>query len=287
MAKRPAFQFYPSDWLNDLGLRQCSPMARGVWADLMCLMHDGEPYGYLATKSGELTIPWLANRLGMRKGILLQCMVELEKFHVFSRNSSGIVYSRRMVRDEQVRLERASGGTLSINNPNVPRSKKDTLQGYPEGRDTVPSPSSSSSSSSPSSIKPEEQEKSTSPAAAVSINNPIVAWFDAEFWPSWIRRKEDDRMAALAQVKSKAKTVAIRAEIMTGVHRMSATRLSEDPEFRVSARRWLKESLWKSVPETPQVGLNMNQPKLGFAYESPTARSIREGEERVRKTGQL
>jgi hypothetical protein len=28
--KRPAFQFYPSDWRNNANLRRCSPAARGV-----------------------------------------------------------------------------------------------------------------------------------------------------------------------------------------------------------------------------------------------------------------
>jgi hypothetical protein len=166
MAKRPAFQFYPSDWLNDLGLRQCSPMARGVWADLLCLMHDGEPYGHLATKSGELTIPWLANRLGMRARNLKSCIVELENFNVFSRNSEGRMYSRRMVRDEELRIQRASGGALSANNPNVPRSKKDIHDGPNEGQGGVPSPSSSSSSSSSSSKNKEQREEAQAPPSA-------------------------------------------------------------------------------------------------------------------------
>src|SRR5690606_22940421 len=45
--KSPAFQFYPGDWMRDLALRSCSISARGLWIDLLCLMWDGSPRGYL------------------------------------------------------------------------------------------------------------------------------------------------------------------------------------------------------------------------------------------------
>ena len=45
--KRPSFQFYPGDWLHDTGLRACSLAARGLWIDIVCFMHQAEPYGHL------------------------------------------------------------------------------------------------------------------------------------------------------------------------------------------------------------------------------------------------
>jgi hypothetical protein len=62
MNKRPSFQFYPSDWRNDAGLRLCSISARGLWMDMMCLMHDGEPYGHL-TVMGRPIVPEQIARL--------------------------------------------------------------------------------------------------------------------------------------------------------------------------------------------------------------------------------
>jgi hypothetical protein len=165
MPKRPAFQFYPGDWMNDLNLRQCSPVTRAVWVDLLCLMHEGEPYGHLATATGKLEIPWLANRLGMRVSALLSSIKELEKYGVSSVNTNGFMYSRRMVRDELLRIERTEYGKLSTNHPNVPTKNKDTpmdiQQGYVGGSNAVPSPSSSSSSSSSSS---EEKRENTTRA---------------------------------------------------------------------------------------------------------------------------
>jgi hypothetical protein len=43
--KRPSFQFYPADWRKDANLRRCSPAARGVWMDVLCVLHDSEEYG--------------------------------------------------------------------------------------------------------------------------------------------------------------------------------------------------------------------------------------------------
>ncbi len=129
---RPSFQFYPDDWQADVALRRCSPGARGVWIDLICLMHQGEPYGYLASKTGAFPIKFLAQSCGISIGKLAGFMQELEVNGVLSRDENGQIFSRRMVRDERVRVARATGGPKSKNNPNVPRTKvKDIHQGYP------------------------------------------------------------------------------------------------------------------------------------------------------------
>ncbi len=56
---------------------------------------------------------------------------------MFSRTDGGVIYSRRMVRDERVREARAKGGPKSLENQNVPRPK----DGGKDGRkDTLPPP---------------------------------------------------------------------------------------------------------------------------------------------------
>lgn len=40
--KRPSFQFYPNRWLGNKKLRRCSREARGLWMDVLCLLHDGD-----------------------------------------------------------------------------------------------------------------------------------------------------------------------------------------------------------------------------------------------------
>lgn len=47
MARRPSFQFYPADYQVNSNLRRCTFEQKGVWVDVMCLLHDGDEYGIL------------------------------------------------------------------------------------------------------------------------------------------------------------------------------------------------------------------------------------------------
>jgi hypothetical protein len=71
---------------------------------------------------------------------------ELGAAGVLGRTDGGTLFSKRMVRDEEIRQARAAGGPKSLDNPHVPRPK-DTLEGYPS---THPSPPSSWGSFDPS-----------------------------------------------------------------------------------------------------------------------------------------
>lgn len=144
--KRPSFQFYPGDWLRDAALRSCSVEARGLWIDMLCLMHDGTPYGYLRVSSKDILPTILARIVGASLPAVEGYLLELESAGVFSREGTTI-FSRRMIRDEEIRTKRAIGGHLSTNNPNVPK-KKDKTKRVSFGPSFGVSPSSSSSSSS-------------------------------------------------------------------------------------------------------------------------------------------
>ena len=50
--KKPFLMFFVNDHLNDLNLRSCHPVARAAWVDMLCVMAQGEPYGYLRIQSG-------------------------------------------------------------------------------------------------------------------------------------------------------------------------------------------------------------------------------------------
>jgi len=63
--KRPAFQFYPGDWLTDTALRCCSIGARGLWIDMICFMHGGSTYGYLKVNHKVIHTSNLARMVGL------------------------------------------------------------------------------------------------------------------------------------------------------------------------------------------------------------------------------
>jgi len=109
---RPWLKFYVADW-RDKQLRRCSLSARGLWIDLMTYMHEAEPYGHLVFEGGDMPIDELALQLARPVAEVKKAMSELEKHGVFSRTEDGIIYSRRMVRDnlrEQQDRENGKGG---------------------------------------------------------------------------------------------------------------------------------------------------------------------------------
>lgn len=111
MSKRPAFLFYPGDWLRDTALRSVSHAARGLWIDLLCLMHDGQPYGHLAINDRRLPDDRACAMAGLSPGEGAALLAELEAHGVLSRQSDGTIYSRRMVKDARIRAVRAKAGS--------------------------------------------------------------------------------------------------------------------------------------------------------------------------------
>jgi hypothetical protein len=108
--KRPASQYYWGDWRRDTALQACSLTARGLWHEMNCLMHDCEPYGHLTVGGVAMESKQLARLVGVTPKECAALLAELEDAGVFSRTADGVIFSRRMVRDEEVRNRRAAGG---------------------------------------------------------------------------------------------------------------------------------------------------------------------------------
>jgi hypothetical protein len=103
MPKRPFMKFYPADWRSDPALRMCSAAARGVWIDMLCIMHEAEPCGFLSVNGKPLTPKQLATVINMPLAEVEAALEELDDAGVFSRNKAGVIYSRRMNRDRKLR----------------------------------------------------------------------------------------------------------------------------------------------------------------------------------------
>ena len=120
--KRPSFQFYPADWLNDIKLQSCSLETIGFMINLMCLMHQGEPYGYLAI-GGQAIANKEAYRLAgaqHTKGATL--LAQLLACGILAKDKKDRIYCPRMVKDEQLRETRTTCGKLG-GNPNLLNQK--------------------------------------------------------------------------------------------------------------------------------------------------------------------
>ena len=114
--KRPAFQFYPADWRTDSSLKVCTLAARGLWVEMLCLLHelgqqDGSRYGFLELRGKPLSPDQLGRLVGIDLATLEPLLEELEAAGVFSRDEGGVIYSRRLDRDGKLKQIRSNAGS--------------------------------------------------------------------------------------------------------------------------------------------------------------------------------
>lgn len=103
-------KFYPADWRADAMLRLCSIAARGLWTEMMCIMHDAERYGSLLVNGRRIDKKQLAGLAGVSEKECTALLIELEGNGVFSRDDDGTIYSRRMRRDFEKAIKDKENG---------------------------------------------------------------------------------------------------------------------------------------------------------------------------------
>lgn len=98
--KAPAFQFYATDWLADTQLGQVSPLARGLWIDLLSRMWVSDKQGFLILSSDGTapTLSEIAKACRSTEAETEKGLKELERYNIFSKTAEGVIYSRRMLR---------------------------------------------------------------------------------------------------------------------------------------------------------------------------------------------
>jgi hypothetical protein len=94
----PWFKFFPTDWRSDPKLRMCSIAARGLWIEMIALMHEAIPYGHMVVSGISPTDTQLAVLTGAPSEQIPELIGELEQAGVFSRTKEGVIYSRKMTR---------------------------------------------------------------------------------------------------------------------------------------------------------------------------------------------
>jgi hypothetical protein len=114
----PWLKFYPSDWRADPALRVCSLASRGLWMEMLCLMHEAAPRGSLLVNGQPVTDKQLAALCGVSGRDVTRCIEQLETAGVFSREDNQTIYSRRMRRDEE-RAERDKANGKGGGNPRL------------------------------------------------------------------------------------------------------------------------------------------------------------------------
>jgi hypothetical protein len=84
-------------------------------------MHEAEPYGHLIVGGAAPSEREIARLVGASVSEVKSCLSELRNAGVFSTNSEGVIYSRRMVRDREKaqrdRVNGAAGGNPQLKMP--------------------------------------------------------------------------------------------------------------------------------------------------------------------------
>ncbi len=200
---RPWLKFFPSDWRSDPRLRMCSLAARGLWIDLLCYMHEGEPYGYLTIDGAAPSLEAIAALLGRPPREVAKALAELEARRVFDRAENDAIVSRRLVRDNQ----RAEDGREYISRrwgSGVARPKRSPARSH-----------DSSASSDPIAQNPDSrvqtpETENAREARGLSLEEfankvwepyprtPVMSKEQA--WRAWRRAADADRAAIIAAI---------------------------------------------------------------------------------------
>lgn len=149
MSKLPSLQFYPGDWRKDVGVQSLTFHDRGVWFEMLMLMHESERRGFLLLGGSPMPEDALARILGLDKQNLTTTLTTLLSSGVASKDAEvGALICRRMVRDENLRQIRAQAGKKGGNPALLKQNPTTRDKQKPTTRDKQkPTPSSSFSSS--------------------------------------------------------------------------------------------------------------------------------------------
>lgn len=273
MAKNdPWFAWYADDWLSDEKLRACSPGARGLWADMLSLMHKCDRRGYLSLNGRPLTLDQLARMTGCSTEEVSRLLTELLNSGVPSVLDDGTIYSRRMVRDAEKRAKCSAAGHRGVVNKRRKHGIIETHQGQGQGASKGEAkPTLQHRYGCGSGVlkeDPNSEETHTSGIGGVGEGATLqgqtqgppkrpgkgraVDALDSDFdrfWHAYPRKQGP--MAAREAWDELNPDAALVAEILDGVERWRTSREWRGG-FVAYPARWLKEQRWRDeIAATP------------------------------------
>jgi hypothetical protein len=157
---RPSMQFYPKDWLSDVGLQSCSYKAKGLWMDLICYM-------WMSPERGLLKFCHYKSLNKMSTKEFGETIKELVDNKVCEITQKKAIICRKMrgefLKERHISLVRseASSGTKDKQNEN-----KNETKGQ---QNTHPSSASPSPSPSPSPIVLKEYKETPTESHLINL----------------------------------------------------------------------------------------------------------------------
>jgi len=243
-------KFYPADWRADPALRMCSLAARGLWMEMLSIMHEADPRGSLLINGKTIGTKQLAGLCGASFRETNALLMELETAGVFSRDKDGIIFSRRMKRDDQ-KAERDKANGKAGGNPRLnPGVNPPDKAQRPEARDQKP-------------------ERKIPLASSLADDWPDD--FGDAFWQACPRKTE--KLAAMRKLAMLRKSgIVTFADLMAGVKRYADAMRHTEPKYVKHPTTWLNAGCW--ADEIQPGGVNGNghlNSKRGSANVPPKA----------------
>ena len=235
MAKLPAFQFYPGDWIQDT--RALTLAAKGAWIDILCAL-------WRSQTRGSLTMPLMgwARLLGCTADQAVAVVTELVGMRICDSNldeslSRGLLSGDRKA---EVRLEcRRMTREEKDRQINALCQKRHRSKGKSKAavREEV-RPHSSSSSSFP-------------------LMSPVGGLREEDlfeiFWASYPEHRRTGRKGAFAEWRKLKPDRETLDRMLSALDRQkqSPDWGKEDGRYVPGIRKWLEDRHWERVPAEP------------------------------------
>lgn len=111
MAATAATAWFWSDWLGDQEVRRLTPAERGVWIDMLALAAAASPFGYVCDGKGRpLTFEEIGRVTSASPEAVSELIAGILEKGAASRDRTGRIYNRRMVRDAAIRIKKSKAG---------------------------------------------------------------------------------------------------------------------------------------------------------------------------------
>lgn len=186
---------------------------------MLILMRSAEPFGVFVGRSGEpIPIPWFAREVNASPREVRACISDLERNNVFSRDSQGRIYSRRLV-TERARIEQARENGRLGGNPVLIQHRDNRIEitgqpstrlterSTPPTRDARPEPRSQNTDSLRSSAIGFREWPGEN-AALRELSLLFLAAFGNCFDPAKAERHLPAYMQVLAQMRGRGVSLA-------------------------------------------------------------------------------
>jgi hypothetical protein len=232
--KLPWMKFFPADWRADPALRMCSLAARGLWMEMLSIMHEAAPRGSLLINGNTIGAKQLASLCGATPRETIALLTELEAAGVFGCADDGTIFSRRMKRDDakaaRDKANGKAGGNPCLNAGVNPSDKSQS----PEARNQNPEPR----------IQKEPKERTR----ASALTSP---WTEADRERFWAAFPNKVGKAEAMKAFDKAST-KVTPELLFPALNLYANK-SDDRPF-CNPATWLNQERWLDEPAANKHG---------------------------------